>query len=136
MAARRLGMASARVTEDAKARLSGMDWPGNVRELENVVSRGVLRASFGLDRHSTVVLEESALDLGHGPMAEASHASSAGGAAAERGPLNDRVAQFERDAIRAAVERHQGNWAAAARELGLQRSNLHHRARRLGLKQP
>jgi anaerobic nitric oxide reductase transcription regulator len=135
MAARRLGMASARVTDGARARLSAMDWPGNVRELENVVSRGVLRASFGLDLHSIVVLEESALDIGHGTTAEPSHAAGGASAASERGALNDRVAQFERDAIRAAVERNQGNWAAAARELGLQRSNLHHRARRLGLKQ-
>jgi anaerobic nitric oxide reductase transcription regulator len=49
-------------------------------------------------------------------------------------PLSARVEQFEREVIREAVARHEGNWAAAARELGLHRSNLHHRARRLGLK--
>jgi anaerobic nitric oxide reductase transcription regulator len=32
------------------------------------------------------------------------------------------------------VRRHAGNWAAAARELGLHRSNLHHLAQRLGLR--
>jgi anaerobic nitric oxide reductase transcription regulator len=36
--------------------------------------------------------------------------------------------------ILGAVQRNGGNWAAAARDLGLHRSNLHHRARRLGLK--
>jgi anaerobic nitric oxide reductase transcription regulator len=40
----------------------------------------------------------------------------------------------QRGRIRAAVERHGGNWAAAARELGLARANLHRLARRLGLK--
>jgi transcriptional regulator with GAF, ATPase, and Fis domain len=44
------------------------------------------------------------------------------------------VADFEREVILRAVERHGGNWAAAARELGMHRSNLHHLARRLGIK--
>ena len=50
-------------------------------------------------------------------------------------PLSERVSRFERQAILDAVRRNNGNWAAAARDLGLQRSNLHHRARRLGLKE-
>ena len=53
----------------------------------------------------------------------------------EQGPLAERVERFERQTILEAVARNQGNWAAAARELGLHRSNLHHRARRLGLKE-
>jgi len=132
-AARRLGMSSARVTDRAKQQLSGVDWPGNVRELENVVSRGVLRASFGKAPHETVTLDGDALDVG---PAEAKTTASgvASRASEEQGALNERLERFEREAILAAVARHHGNWAAAARELGLHRSNLHHRARRLGLK--
>jgi anaerobic nitric oxide reductase transcription regulator len=133
VAARRLGLASARVTDRAKALLSGVDWPGNVRELENVVSRGMLRASFGKEAHGTVTLDDDALDIG--PTVRPPDAGAKTGAAADdAGPLNERVERFEREAILAAVARHHGNWAAAARELGLHRSNLHHRARRLGLK--
>jgi anaerobic nitric oxide reductase transcription regulator len=33
------------------------------------------------------------------------------------------------------VHAHHGNWAAAARALGMHRSNLHHRAAKLGLRQ-
>jgi anaerobic nitric oxide reductase transcription regulator len=44
------------------------------------------------------------------------------------------VDAFRRRAILEAVERHHGNWAAAARELGLHRSNLHQLAARLGLR--
>jgi len=51
----------------------------------------------------------------------------------EVGPLRRRLEEFQRRAILASVARHRGNWAAAARELGLHRSNLHHLARRLGL---
>jgi len=49
-------------------------------------------------------------------------------------PLADRIRAFQRREILTAVERHAGNWAAAARELGLHRSNLHHLATRLGLR--
>jgi anaerobic nitric oxide reductase transcription regulator len=48
--------------------------------------------------------------------------------------LAERVDAFRRRAILKAVERHHGNWAAAARELGLHRSNLHQLAARLGLR--
>jgi len=49
-------------------------------------------------------------------------------------PLADRIEAYRRREILAAVERQGGNWAAAARELGLHRSNLHHLATRLGLR--
>ena len=45
--ARRLGLAAVRFTERAQVLLKMGDWPGNIRELENVVARGILRASFG-----------------------------------------------------------------------------------------
>jgi anaerobic nitric oxide reductase transcription regulator len=43
------------------------------------------------------------------------------------------VRDYQRRVVGEAVERNRGNWAAAARELGMHRSNLHHLARRLGL---
>jgi anaerobic nitric oxide reductase transcription regulator len=36
--------------------------------------------------------------------------------------------------IRKAIDRNNGNWAAAARDLNMHRSNLHNLAKRLGLK--
>jgi anaerobic nitric oxide reductase transcription regulator len=50
------------------------------------------------------------------------------------GPLREQVEELERKLIREAVERCGGNQAAAARELGMHRANLHHLSRRLGLK--
>ena len=67
-------------------------------------------------------------------VAEPRSASAADPARPARGQLAERLERFEREAIATAVARHGGNWAAAARELGLHRSNLHHRATRLGLK--
>ena len=48
--------------------------------------------------------------------------------------LNEEIKRFKRRIIRQALEQNQGNWAAAARALGMHRSNLHNLAKRLGLK--
>jgi anaerobic nitric oxide reductase transcription regulator len=103
-----------------------------VRELENAVSRAVLRASAGRDLHGLVTVYVEAFQEAAVVNAPPARPVDLSGVAANR-PLNERVARFEREAILDAVRRNNGNWAAAARDLGLQRSNLHHRARRLGL---
>jgi len=145
---RRLGLGRVRITVEAQERLVAADWPGNVRELENVVSRAVLRASAGHAAGATVTVEARHLDV-HARGADASlpdddgaaiidasapPAGSAGGGSGTAVPLRERLDAFQRREILAAVERNGGSWAAAARELGLHRSNLHHLARRLGLK--
>jgi len=133
----RLGLGPLRLSEAALERLTAADWPGNVRELENVVSRGALRATRGpIDRNRTVLLSPEHLDLqspGQGrssesvedEMKESVHPVLS---------LAERVDGFRRRTILNTVERHRGNWAAAARELGLHRSNLHQLATRLGLR--
>ncbi len=49
-------------------------------------------------------------------------------------PLRDAVREYQRRRVRETVRAHGGNWAAAARALGMGRANLHHLAKRLGLK--
>ncbi len=135
----RLGLGPVRLADEARERLVAADWPGNVRELENVISRGVLRAAreqTGRGRAILVGVEH--LDLAAGPLPAPPGAPGIGGAP-EGIPsprLADRVDAFRRRTILDAVERHGGNWAAAARELGLHRSNLHQLAGRLGLRKP
>ena len=98
-----------------------------------MIGRGVLRASFGRDRHQIVELDAAHLDV-PADLPEPGAASPDVPARVVDGSLAERLERFERETIEAAVVRHRGNWAAAARDLGLHRSNLHHRARRLGLK--
>jgi anaerobic nitric oxide reductase transcription regulator len=52
-------------------------------------------------------------------------------------PIDLRTATqgFQRWLIRRALEASGNNWAAAARSLGMHRSNFHHLADRLGLKE-
>jgi anaerobic nitric oxide reductase transcription regulator len=135
-ARRRLGLGPVRLADAARDSLAAADWPGNVRELENVVSRGVLRARRAAPPEATaIVVGVEHLDLSGAAPSQPPATAAASGPPRPLVPLAARVDDFRRQEILAAVERHGGNWAAAARELGLHRSNLHHLARRLGIRQ-
>jgi anaerobic nitric oxide reductase transcription regulator len=136
VAARRVGVPQVRFEAEAMAGLTAADWPGNVRELENVVARAVLRA--GADARRTgdtdvVTIGPSHLDVSasDAPAAPARAIESPDG---DVRPFREQVAAFERRVILDAVRRSGGNWSAAARSLGMHRSNLHHLAERLGLR--
>jgi anaerobic nitric oxide reductase transcription regulator len=136
----RLGLRSLRLSPQAEDALRRYRWPGNVRELEHVISRAALKAvSRGADRRDIVSLEADMLDLdtlesavsgGTVPDAEM-HGIAAVPCAAS---MHEIMEACQRQAIRQALAQHQGNWAAAARALAVDASNLHKLARRLGLK--
>jgi anaerobic nitric oxide reductase transcription regulator len=132
----RLGLGPLRLSDSALERLTIADWPGNVRELENVISRGVLRATHGAaDRSRMVLIEPQHLDLQDvRQVGTASPLRKTGKTLEPAVSLAERLDAFRRRTIVETVERHDGNWAAAARELGLHRSNLHQLATRLGLR--
>jgi anaerobic nitric oxide reductase transcription regulator len=48
--------------------------------------------------------------------------------------LNDEIKNYKIKLITLALNKNRGNWAAAARDLGMHRSNLHNLAKRLGIK--
>ncbi|MCP3916342.1 MAG: nitric oxide reductase transcriptional regulator NorR [bacterium] len=129
-ARRRLGIGPVRLAPDVRRALEAAAWPGNVRELENVISRSVLRASARAAPGEPVVVRR--VDLGD--VADTVDVDRAPEEAIADKSLRDATDGFQRKAIRAAVERHKGNWSAAARDLGLHRSNLHHLAKRLGMR--
>jgi anaerobic nitric oxide reductase transcription regulator len=135
-ARRRLGLGPVRLADSVRKRLATADWPGNVRELENVVSRAVLRASAGRDRGAPVVVEPRHVDVDAAPAPLPAAPEMAGEPVAPGRPLAERVRDYQRRLVREALERSGGRWASAARELGMHRSNLHHLARRLGLRKP
>jgi len=148
-ARRRLGLGPLRLSPESREILMAADWPGNVRELENVLNRAALRARATARGRETIVLTPEHLDLAAHvsgspsppgeqaasppPIPGFTPADRAAGHGDERLPLRDRVREFQRRSIEAALQRTGNNWAAAARELGMHRSNLHHLARRLGL---
>jgi anaerobic nitric oxide reductase transcription regulator len=131
-ARRRLGCGPIRVAADARERLAEGAWPGNVRELENALSRAILRALGRTPAGQTVVVRGT--DLAEGASAAVPGTLVEAPAASPGLPLADSVRAFQRAQIERALATSGGNWAAAARALGLHRSNLHHLARRLGLR--
>jgi anaerobic nitric oxide reductase transcription regulator len=130
----RLGLRSLRLGGDAQAALLAHDWPGNVRELEHLISRAALKALAGLSERPRI-LTLGAAHLALSAAAPAADRHDGTDAARESGgDLRQAIDHLQRDMIAASLRRHRNNWAAAARELGLDRANLHRLARRLGLR--
>ena len=151
----RLGLRSLRLAPEAQEALLRYPWPGNVRELEHVISRAALKAvSRGAQRTDIVSLPAALLDLDGlqppvAPGAWAQGADAPGQAYASGVPgvrgqataeedaalsLREAVDALQRRRIRAALRDCDQNWARAARVLGIDASNLHKLAHRLGLK--
>lgn len=139
LARTRLGVGQVRLTQSARDRLLAYDWPGNVRELEHLMLRATLRAAEGRRREDVLVdVDHLGIELaapgvlrlgssmGMGTSTGSSETPSVGN-------LADSVDDFRRRMIRGAVEKARGNWAEAARLLGVDRGNLHRMAHRLGL---
>jgi anaerobic nitric oxide reductase transcription regulator len=133
---RRLGLGPVRLSPAAFEVLSRYAWPGNVRELENVISRAVLKASAEKPRGEQIVVDTNHLgsDLvtrksPGAPLLEAPDPILSKGFSFRAETRN-----FQRRIIRRALAHNDGNWAAAARDLGMHRSNLHNLGTRLGLR--
>jgi len=126
----RLGLGRIRLTASARAALDAADWPGNVRELEHTILRGALRASGGRRRELVVI---DAVHLGlMAPQPTVIPVLEATERAAHAAALHATLDDVKRQRIGEAIEAADGNWAQAARALGLDRGNLHRLARRLG----
>jgi transcriptional regulator with GAF, ATPase, and Fis domain len=113
---------------DAVDRLLTYAWPGNVRELEHVVTAAATLAQ-GMELH--------AADL-RLPRPSAADDEESDFAAWMDLPLTEAkdklVASFEQTRIVAALEKHQGNISAAARDLGIHRQSLQQKMAQFGIK--
>jgi DNA-binding NtrC family response regulator len=107
-------------SEEALAALQRFRWPGNVRELQNVIERAVL-----LGKTPVIGLEDlPAHLLAASPMAvESSSARS----------LKVALAAPERQIILSVLEANQWNRHATAEALGINRTTLYKKMKRLGL---
>ncbi len=103
-------------TAGAIGALEHYAWPGNVRELRNAVERLLLLADSDVDEETVRM-------------------ALPGGAAikAASGTLSLRVEQYERETIRAELDRAKHNMTEAARALGLERSHLYKKCAQLGI---
>ncbi len=117
-AAVRAGRVVEGFTPSALEALLSHDWPGNVRELEHAVERGVF--------------------LGTGPAVDVADLppgllAARPATATPHGPLRSALAVPERQLILEALERHAWRRDAAAKALGINRTTLYKKAKRLGI---
>jgi DNA-binding NtrC family response regulator len=108
------GRAAPGIQAEVAARLADYAWPGNVRELENLVQRALVLADDG----DTLALEDFCLTLA------APHPEE---------DVRDDARRHEAEQLRTVLISHGGNCARAANALGIPRTTLASRARRLGL---
>jgi len=108
------------VSTEALSLMMGYHWPGNVRELENVVERAF------------ILCEQGFIGIGHLPEELRSRGISQGQDQAARS-VHDLL---DIEAIRTALERNSFNRLAAARTLGIHKTTLFRKIKKLGMVLP
>jgi two-component system, NtrC family, response regulator AtoC len=149
--AQRNPRAATSLSPEAVAKLEAYAWPGNVRELENVVERAAI-----LSRSDVIQPEHLAFSSPNrqpqrsepslfAPLAplpppppstpppEALPVALFGAGSGARIALDSQLEDIERRELLAALARCNGNKAEVARSLGMQRTTLYYRLKRLGI---
>ncbi|HHH11096.1 MAG TPA: sigma-54-dependent Fis family transcriptional regulator [Sorangium sp.] len=124
--ARRNARAATQMDAAALARLAAYDWPGNVRELENVVERAAILARGDIIGASQLSFQDP-LDAAPVPAAAPAPAP------AEGLNLGRKLHAIERGELVRALEKYGGNKAEVARVLGIHRTTLYYRLKKLGI---
>jgi two-component system, NtrC family, nitrogen regulation response regulator NtrX len=104
--------------------LEAYDFPGNVRELKHIVERAAYRCDLATLTRESIL---SALPAAAPPSAESARPST--------GSFAERVEQFEKDQLVAALRANKYSQKAAAEQLGLSYDQFRHMFRKYGLKE-
>ena len=141
------------ISEEALKRLVDYDWPGNVRELENAIERAVV-----LSRGNPITVEhlpfgdrreaadrarlagrrsrlESEADEADAEAVATETSSNGINSGNGNGSFKDRIATLERQLIKEALDRADGNRTKAADELGIYRRLLYAKIKEYGLEE-
>ena len=108
------------ITHEALSLLMAYHWPGNIRELENIIERAF------------ILCREGFIDIKHLPE------ELTGNTTEEQANANIRSAHdiLDAQAIRSALERTDFNRLAAAKELGIHKTTLFRKIKKLGIQVP
>lgn len=102
------------LSAEATSAIREYPWPGNVRELENRIKRALVMA-----HGANLQPQDLELSVSSAPSAPLT--------------LREARSQFEKDLIRQALARSNGNVTRAAEELGVSRQGLHESLQKYGL---
>ena len=108
------------IHENALKILSGYNWPGNVRELRNMMERLVI-----LCPRETIEVDDLPVELNR--RGDPSQVST-------ETPLREAKNEFEHHFIRNCLETNDWNITETARQLGIERTNLHRKMRQYDIK--
>ena len=110
--ATKYGKTGLQITRRALQKLEDYNWPGNVRELQHTIEKAVILAdSLCLDGHDFVFRVAMNTNVS----------------------LEMTIDEMENKLIEAALQRHQGNFSAAAGALGITRQTLYNKMKRYEL---
>jgi len=124
------GLPRRKFGEDVMAALQAHGWPGNVRQLRNNIERLLILATGALDEPITLdslpseVVTRDNQDVGYD--AEKMIALS----------LREARENFEREYLKAQIDRFGGNISRTAAFIGMERSALHRKLKSLGVGSP
>jgi PAS domain S-box-containing protein len=107
------------ITAEALSLLMAHDWPGNIRELENAVERAF------------ILCQEGSIGIEHLPQE-----LRAPGMAGVDSDMRSAHDILDAQAIRTALERNAFNRLAAAKELGIHKTTLYRKMKKLGIARP
>ena len=108
--------------------LQAHDWPGNIRQLRNNVERLMILTRG--DPEATITADLLPAEVG---SMLPSLSSSAGGEHLLAMSLRNAREAFERDYLKAQIDRFGGNISRTAEFVGMERSALHRKLKSLGL---
>lgn len=101
------------IPKNAQKKLMDYSWPGNIRELQHTIERSVILCEGNTLQEEDILLKQKT----HPVLNE----------------LEMTLEEMERDMIVHALSRHQGNYTAAAAQLGVSRQTLYNKTKRYGL---
>ncbi|MGR9013465.1 MAG: nitric oxide reductase transcriptional regulator NorR [Gammaproteobacteria bacterium] len=132
----RLGVKKLRLNQDTKKTLLDYRWPGNIRELEHLLSRAALKSATPENRQADfITISPDYLDIVSEPLNHSVIKTETDLSPVPAAPINfkNAVDEFQRQLILRQLAAQQGNMAATARVLGLDRGNFHRLIKRLAI---
>ncbi len=133
--ARRNARAATSLSPEALQKLAAYDFPGNVRELENVIERAAILSRGDVIQAEHLAFASRGATPQRASRAPAPEIAEAAHAEPPAGPrdLDEKLEDIERTELMLALARAGGNKAEMARQLGMQRTTLYYRLKKLGI---
>ncbi|MFP2995195.1 sigma-54 dependent transcriptional regulator [Spongiivirga sp. MCCC 1A20706] len=107
------GKPQLRMNQTAQEKLLGYRWPGNIRELQHTMERAVILSDGNVLKPEDFLLSPSKNDI------------------PDNNPAT--LDEMEKQMVKSALQAHDGNYSAAADQLGVSRQTLYNKLKKWGM---